>query len=115
MGPASEFRISDGDGASVVGVTGEIDILTAPQLRETLLGHLTSAAPNLAVDLSGVTFIDSTGLSVLVNALRRARSLGGDVRLLLPSEQVTKVLELTRLTDLFVIEAAVEGDGVAAS
>ena len=114
MGPANEFQISDGDGAAVVRVTGEIDILTAPQLRETLLGHLSPTAPNLAVDLSGVTFIDSTGLSVLVNALRRARSFGGDVRLVLPSEQVAKVLELTRLNELFVIDAAVDGDGASA-
>jgi len=53
-----------------------------------------------------VTFIDSTGLSVLITALKRARSLGGDVRLRAPSHQVFKVLELTRLHQVFEIEDA---------
>jgi len=107
LGLAGEFRIEDGDGSGVVVVSGEIDLHTSPRLRETLLGHLTNSTRHVTVDLSGVTFIDSTGLSVLVAALRRARSLGGDVRLRAPSHQTYKVLELTKLTEVFAIEGEI--------
>ena len=106
MGPALEFR-KDRDGSAVVlAVGGEIDVHTTPQLREVLLGALTNDSPTVVLDLADVTFIDSTGLSVLITALKRARSLGGDVRLRTPSHQVFKVLELTRLHQVFEIEDA---------
>ena len=107
MGPADEFQIHDGDGAGVISVTGELDLHTSPRLRDALLSHLANDARNLSVDLSGVTFIDSTGLSVLIAALRRARSVGGDVRLRAPSRQTYKVLELTKLTEVFAIDGEV--------
>ena len=106
QGQDGQFRIDDASASGVVVVTGEIDLHTAPRLRETLLGHLTNDDRHLTVDLSGVTFIDSTGLSVLIAGLRRARSLGGDLRLRAPSRQTYKVLELTKLTEVFAIDHA---------
>ena len=106
MGPALEFRM-DRDGTAVVlAVSGEIDVHTTPQLRDVMLGEITNDSPTVLVDLADVTFIDSTGLSVMITALKRARSLGGDVRLRAPSHQVFKVLELTRLHQVFEIEDA---------
>lgn len=113
MGQAGEFRIDDDDGTGAIVVSGEIDLHTSPRLREALLGHLTNDVRNVTVDMSGVTFIDSTGLSVLIAAMRRARSLGGDVRLRAPSRQTYKVLELTKLTEVFTIDGDVEGIGEA--
>jgi anti-sigma B factor antagonist len=107
LAAASEFQIHAGVDADVIAVTGEIDLHTSPRLRDTLLSHLTNDARDLTVDLSEVTFIDSTGLSVLIAALRRARSLGGDLRLRSPSRQTYKVLELTKLTEVFAIDGEV--------
>jgi anti-sigma B factor antagonist len=80
----------------VVAVGGEIDVHTAPQVDEALAAV---AGPGIAVvaDLTGVEFIDSTGLSVLVRALARARDDEGSLAVVAPSERVIKVLRLTGL------------------
>jgi anti-anti-sigma factor len=61
-------------------------------------------APNVVVDLSGVTFIDSTGLGVLVAALNRAREAGGQMTLRGPTRSTRKVLDITGLSQLVAIE-----------
>ncbi|HZQ87527.1 MAG TPA: STAS domain-containing protein [Acidimicrobiales bacterium] len=106
MGPGIEVTKDRHGSAVVLAVSGEIDVHTTPQLREALLGEISNDSPTVVLDLAGVTFIDSTGLSVLITALKRARSLGGDVRLRAPSHQVFKVLELTRLHQVFEVEDA---------
>jgi len=106
LGPGIEVTKDRHGSAVVLAVSGEIDVHTTPQLREALLGEISNDSPTVVLDLAGVTFIDSTGLSVLITALKRARSLGGDVRLRAPSHQVFKVLELTRLHQVFEVEDA---------
>jgi anti-sigma B factor antagonist len=97
---------------TVVAVGGEIDVHTAPQVDDALAAV---AAPGSAVvaDLTKVEFIDSTGLSVLVRALARARDEGGSLGVVAPTERVTKVLRLTGLDAVLsvydTVEAAVEG------
>jgi len=65
---------------TVVEVTGEIDVYTAPALREELSRLVDGEHTNLVVDLTQVSFMDSTGLGVLVGALKKVRTLGGDLR-----------------------------------
>jgi anti-sigma B factor antagonist len=99
------FEISEvtGDGISTVSVVGEIDIATAPTLREILESTIDSGIHIVVVDLLGVTFIDSTALGVLIGALKRCNEAGGSMRIAVADPRVLKVFEITGLTDLFSI------------
>lgn len=88
---------------TVVKVTGEIDVYTAPALREELQAHQEAGAADLVVDLTEVPFMDSTGLGVLVGSLKRARTTGGSLRLVIDQEKVLKVFRITALTQVFEI------------
>ena len=104
-------RISPGDLRVVVSsngnghevrLLGELDMATADRLREALV-RLGDGTELVTVDLSELTFIDSTGLSVLISALKRVRQQGGDMALRSPSPGTRKVLEITGLTEVFAI------------
>ena len=84
-----------------VSVAGEVDIQTSPVLEEQLRSVLDQGHPSVFVDLAEVTFLDSTGLSVLVSGLKRCQIAGGELRLLSPRPNVHKVLEITGLTAAF--------------
>ena len=86
-----------GDGWSCARVAGELDIATAPKLREQLLGAISAHGPQVVVDLTDVGFLDSTGLGVIVGVLKRARTLGGDLRLVCPNANIRRVFEITAL------------------
>ena len=92
---------------------GEVDAVTAPQLGRRLLGLADEGKTSLVVDLSGVTFIDSTGLGVLLNALRTLGSRRGKLVLVCPNDRVRRPFEVTGLIDRMPIfpsrEAALGG------
>ena len=88
-------------------ISGEIDIASAPVLREQLLGLLRPPASRIVIDLSGVTFCDANGLAVLVAASRRAGLLDGVLRLAAPAPLTATVLRLTGLDSRFEIFATV--------
>ena len=81
----------------ILTVTGEIDMATAPRFRQRLLAVISAGAQNVVIDLSGVDFIDSTGLGVLMGAAKRVRSAGGDIRLVMAGSRLAELIELTRL------------------
>lgn len=87
------------DGWTVVAMTAELDIATAPALREHLTGVL-SRGEDLVLDLSETPFMDSSGLGALVLTARNARLLDRQV-LLVPSLQVRRVLKITHVEPLF--------------
>ncbi|MEV5169968.1 STAS domain-containing protein [Streptomyces flaveolus] len=78
-----------------VTVTGHLDLHTAHRLADTLQPLLGQDGHTVLVDLSGVTFLDSTGLTCLITAYRTARSTGVRFALIAPSPQVQKMLQLT--------------------
>lgn len=84
---------------------GEIDLYTAPQLRDELLGALEDGARRLVIDMSKVEFCDSTGISVLLSAMKRFREKDGDLELVAPKPAVTKVLEVTGLHEVFTVHS----------
>jgi anti-sigma B factor antagonist len=90
-------RISDLDGWALARVDGEVDVATAPRLREQIIGVLTGGQTRIVLDLDGVSFLDSTGLGVIVGLLKRARTLGGDLRLVCTQPGIRKVFEITAL------------------
>ena len=84
-------------GYVIAELSGELDIASAPALREQLLGLLTPATSRLIIDLSAVSYADASGLTVLVGTGRRAGLLGGHLRLAAPPPEVARVLSLTGL------------------
>ena len=110
------FEIAERDAggkASVLAIKGEIDVSTAPELRDRLLTVAQNGQRVVVVDLSEVTFLDSTALGVLVSGLKRLRADGGDLRLVVTGRSVSKVLEITGLVEVFsifeTVDAAVAG------
>ena len=90
-----DLSISSADrgDVTVVHVAGEIDVYTAPVLRERLDEQISAGRRHLVVDLQGVTFMDSTGLGVLV----------GRLKLVCTSERILKVFAITGLDKVFQI------------
>lgn len=109
-----EIPDHDVDGWTVVAPAGEIDVSGAPQLRERLTELVAGGAHRLIVDLESVDFIDSTGLGVLVGALRRARSVDGDLRIVCTNSRILKVFDITGLDEVFLVADSVD-DAAAAS
>jgi anti-sigma B factor antagonist len=101
------------DDRVIVSIAGEIDLDTAPTLREELLRVLSNGPLHLILDMAKVSFLDSSGLGVLVGTLRRARMLGGTVSIAAPIRQVLEVLEITGLDAVFPVHDTVD-DAVAA-
>lgn len=100
-----EQTVSD---VPVVAVRGEIDVATAPRLRDQLVRPDVAGARKVVVDLTGVSFVDSTALGVLVGAYRRLRESGGELRLVVTEPRILKVFEITDLVRVFPITDSVE-------
>jgi anti-sigma B factor antagonist len=101
------------DGWAVLAVSGEVDVATAPRLRERLIELVNSGRHRIVVDLSGVDFLDSTGLGVLVGALKRVRTHDGELALVCAEPRILKVFEITGLTKVFTMFGSVD-EAVAA-
>jgi len=97
------IEIVDDDGRATVIVRGDLDAVTAPELRATLLAVIERAPTTLRVDLAAVEFLDSAGISVLVVGHKRSSDNGVAFELAAVPEPSRRVLELTRLTDVFTI------------
>lgn len=95
-------------GITIARLTGELDAAHAPVVREQLLRLLGPGASRLVVDLSQVSVADASGLAVLVSAARRARLLGGYLRLAAVSPSAGQVLHITGLHRSFAIFATVQ-------
>lgn len=85
------------DSVHVVSPSGEVDMVTSPQLARRLLALLEEGKTRLVVDLSLVTFMDSTGIGVLLDALRRLSSRSGRLALVCPTERIMRPFEVTGL------------------
>jgi len=90
-------------GVVVVTATGDLDIHTADVLRRELARQLDAAATNLAIDIRQVTFMDSTGLCVLIGALKKAKACGGTLCLVNDQPRHETVLRVSGLNRVFAI------------
>ena len=93
---------SDGDW-TILDVQGEVDLYTAPHLRERLLQLVDEGHQRILVNMQEVGFMDSSGLGVLVACLKRARERGGDIGLVCKDGSPFKVLSITGLDKVFAI------------
>ena len=96
-----EFRVQaigpSGD-CAVLQVTGEVDLYTAPILRERILGLAATGTVHIIIDLGHVDFLDSSGLAALVGGLRRLRADGGSLTPVISTKPVLRIFQITGLT-----------------
>jgi anti-sigma B factor antagonist len=95
-------------GRTIVEVGGEIDVYSAPTLRDQLNSLVGDGHYDLVVDMRQVDFLDSTGLGVLVGGLKRVRQHDGSLQLVCAQDRVLKVFRITGLTKVFAIHDNVE-------
>ena len=110
-----EFHIEERPGAAapVIAVRGEVDVATAPQLRECLQRVIADGASTVVLDLLGVTFLDSTALGVVIGAHKRCRELGGELRVVVADPRLVKIFEITGLTGVLSISDSLHAAGAA--
>ena len=87
---------------AVLQVTGEVDVYTAPMLRERIRELAARGAVHLIADLTQVDFLDSTGLGALVGGLKRLREDGGSLALVITTPRILRIFQITGLTKAFV-------------
>ena len=98
------FRIETerlADDTALLELHGQIDLHTAPELRDELVGVIEDGAVNVVVDLTSATFIDSMTLGVLLGAVKRLRPRGGRLRIVCADPSIRKIFEITLLDRVF--------------
>ena len=93
----------EADGKTVVAVGGEIDVYTAPKLRDKITELVGQGSYHLVVDMQQVEFLDSTGLGVLVGGLKKVRAHSGSLQLVCNQDRLLKIFRITGLAKVFVI------------
>jgi anti-sigma B factor antagonist len=101
----------------VLNVAGEIDVYTSSQLKEQVLNTIADGVRHLVLNLSQVEYLDSTGLGVLISALKHLRESQGNLIIVGPSSRITRIFEITGLYKIFTIydseEQASAAEGIA--
>jgi anti-anti-sigma factor len=105
-----DITVGTDDRGVVVTVAGEVDIATSPQLRDACLRAMESGA-DVGIDLAGVTFLDSSGLSALVEARQRIDGLGGRFEIRAASRPARRVLEISGLDATLGLRAEATPEG----
>ncbi len=91
------------NGKAVLDLTGEVDSYNSPKLREKMVALIDEGSLHLIVNMTGVDYIDSTGLGTLVGGLKRASEKDGSIGIICPNEQIYKVFSITGLVKVFPI------------
>ena len=92
---------------AVLRIAGELDVYTAPELRQQVIKHVESGTRHMVGDLREVDFLDSTGLGVLVGSLKRLRLHQGSLSLVTNGGRVLQLFEITGLSRAFALHASV--------
>ena len=94
------------DGRTIVAVGGEIDVYTAPRLRDEISDLVGQGRHRLVIDMEKVDFLDSTGLGVLVGGLKKVRAQDGSMELICSQDRLLKIFRITGLAKVFTIHAS---------
>ena len=97
------------DGATIIAVGGEIDVYTAPKLRDKITELVSAGVYDIIVDMEAVEFLDSTGLGVLVGGLKKVRAHDGSLQLICTQDRLLKIFRITGLAKVFVIHDSADG------
>jgi len=89
--------------AHIIEVQGEIDVYTSPRVKETINELIEKEQYNLIINLEDVRYIDSTGLGVLIGALKKVREHNGSINLICTNPQIKKIFNITGLVKIFGI------------
>ncbi|MEO6605145.1 MAG: STAS domain-containing protein [Aeromicrobium sp.] len=96
------------DDFEIIEVGGEVDVYTAPKLREAIVTAIDAGHTRLIIDVENVAFLDSTGLGVLVGALKRVRADGGSLDIVCTHERILKIFGITGLDKVFGLHASID-------
>jgi anti-sigma B factor antagonist len=100
---------SRGEGPfEILQVGGEIDVYTAPRLREAIVASIEDGHTRLIIDVERVDFLDSTGLGVLVGALKKVRADGGTLDIVCTQQRILKIFDITGLDKVFGLHDSVQ-------
>lgn len=102
-----EHQVFEEQGHHIVSLTGEIDLETSPAARKILLDTVDTST-KLLIDMASVTYIDSSGIAILVEAFQRAKKKGGQLAFISLNPAVVRVLSLARLDKVFPIHTDME-------
>ena len=100
------------DGNTIIEVGGEIDVYTAPKLRDKITELVGNGNYHLVIDMEKVDFLDSTGLGVLVGGLKKVRAHDGSMRLICNQERLLKIFRITGLAKVVAIHSS-QADALA--
>jgi anti-sigma B factor antagonist len=103
-----ETEIRRFDVCPILAVNGEIDVHTAPQFKQAVVGLITEGTRHVIIDLGGVGYMDSSGFSTLLSATKRLRPEGGAVHLVGARPVIQRMLHLTRLDTLLEVHPTLE-------
>lgn len=114
-----DVQVADEGEWTIISVVGELDLAVAPRIRHAVaqtLGpaRLAAGPPRVVLDLGSVHFIDSTGLGIVLGALRRVRVAGGVLRVVVVEPQLTDLFTLLDLDTIFELHASVDAATSAA-
>jgi anti-sigma B factor antagonist len=103
-----DLETTERGGAGILSLRGEIDVYTAPLLRQALVDLIDRGTRNIVVDMERVDFLDSTGLGVLVEGLKRVRTREGNLSIVATHEKILKIFDITGLNKAFPLFGSVE-------
>ena len=98
----------DAGGKTIVAVGGEIDVYTAPKLRDKITELVADGVYDIVIDMEEVEFLDSTGLGVLVGGLKKVRTHDGSLQLVCNQDRLLKIFRITGLSKVFVIHESAD-------
>ncbi len=102
-GAELDVTLEELGGYSLIGLSGEVDVYSAPKLREVIKDLVDEGKYSLVVDLGKVAFLDSTGLGVLVGGLKRVKHHDGELGIICGQEKILRIFRITGLTKVFPI------------
>jgi anti-sigma B factor antagonist len=109
MQPLHLETFTAGTDCAVLQIAGEVDVYSAPQLRERVIQLLADGIPHIIADLREVDFLDSTGLGALVGSLKRLREQDGSLKLVTGAGMIPQLFRLTGLVRVFALHQSVPG------
>lgn len=103
-----ELQVGEQAGRAVLTVAGDLDVQSAPQLRDRISELLDAGSTELVVDLRPAEFIDSSGLSAMVAGLKEVKEHGGDMAVVCPQGKIRRVIEIVALDQVFALYDSVD-------
>lgn len=103
-----QIATTPGSGRYILTVSGEVDLASSPELDAAIISSIDSGTTSVVIDLTDVSFMDSSGLGVIVRGLKRCREADKELDLVITNERVLKVFGITGLDQVIPIHDSIE-------